>query len=76
MFLVFRLKAPIIVVWFDDTIIVYYYYLVLMRCTTTLFLFCFCFCLVSLHGDYCNKCTVYNGGLVPDIILLTHVIVP
>ena len=26
--------------------------------------------LVSLHGDQC-KCTECNGGLLPDIILLT-----
>ena len=36
---------------------------------------CFCFvfdvCLVSLHGDYC-KCIQYNGGILPDIILLTQ----
>ena len=39
-------------------------------------LHCFCFvfscCLVSLHGDYSNVSVQYNGGLLPDIILLTQ----
>ena len=29
------------------------------------------YCLVALHGDQ-HKCTEYDGGLLPDIILLTQ----
>ena len=33
--------------------------------------FVFAVFLVSLHGDY-NRSVQYNGGLLPDIILLTR----
>ena len=44
--------------------------LVVVCTTTTMFMFVKVFW-VSLHGEKC-KCVQYNGGLLPDIVLLTQ----
>ena len=56
-------QAPIFV-WFDGTLIVYYYY------PLKYVLQCVLLCLAALHGV--NISVQYNGGLLPDIILLTQ----
>ena len=57
-------QAPI-VVWFDGLIIVYYYYLF------NYVLSCIVFC-VWWPGMAINVSVQYNGGSLPDIILLTQ----
>ena len=60
-------QAPI-VVWLDCIIIVYYYYLCkIVYC----FVFCFC-CVWWRPGIAINVSIRYNGGSLPDIVLLTH----
>ena len=58
-------QAPILV-WFDGMIIVHYYYP--LNCTTV-FMFCYdrwlCMVINIISAQY-------NGGFLPDVILLTH----
>ena len=58
-------QAPVFV-WFDGTIIVYYYWP--LNCVLKL-------CLLFFHASWLcmvvNISVQYNGGLLPDIILLT-----
>ena len=56
--------AIVIVIWFDDNIIVYHYYP--NELFTTLFLIVWCSCMAI------NESVQYNAGLLPDIILLTQ----
>ena len=59
-------QAPIFV-WLDGTIIVYYYYPL-----ETMYLQCLTFCYVWWLCMAINISVQYNGGLLPDIILLTQ----
>ena len=67
-------QASIFVLWFDETIIVYYYYYPLNYVLHSVF----CFVTVVMLGLDWWLCMVinisvqYNGGLLPDIILLTQ----
>ena len=54
-------------VWFDDTNIVYYYY------PPNYALQCLLFCYVRWLYMVINISVKYDGGLFPDIILLTQV---
>ena len=55
-------QAPIFV-WFDDTIIVYYYYYIVS---------CFVRYVAGGHVAINLSVQLYNGGLLPDILLLTQ----
>ena len=68
-----------IVVWFDGIVIVYYCYLFNhVVCVFFFFImyYCcsitFCFCCVWWPGMAINLSVEYNGGSLPDIILLTQ----
>ena len=58
-------QAPIFV-WFDGPIVVYYYY------PFNYVLHCIMFCYVWWPCMAINVNVQYNGGLLPDIILLTQ----
>ena len=58
-------QAPISV-WFDDTFIVYYHY------PLSYVLHCLLFCFVWWLCMAINTSVQYNGGLFPDIVLLTQ----
>ena len=58
-------QAPVFV-WFDDAIIVYYHY------PLNNVLQCLIFCYASWLCMVINISVQHNGGLLPDIILLTQ----
>ena len=65
----FRLEAPSIIVWFNGTIIVYCYYPVLiMGYIVHVLVLVFVWYPCMAMNDNVN--VQYNGGLLPDIILL------
>ena len=56
--------SSMVVVWFDDTVTLYYYY------PFKYVLHCLSFCFVWWPGMAIDASVQYNGGLLPDIILL------
>ena len=67
---IFLLTQAPIVLWIDGIIIVYYYYPFLVIMYYYCVVFCFC---CGWPGMAINVSVQYNGGSLPDIILLAKV---